>query len=312
MVPAVIVSFFRLRTTVPQPGPPAFRSVKELPKLLRGPQKVHVYSSILIQLVLGLGTVCWSEGWDDLRSITLCVVDAVLTSQLMVNVTTASMFLQFSATAILGLRHYLEVRIAKLEAAGQKTEKFGDDFGDTKVKVRAVPVKRTSTMKTFGFEGEAPPLPPNAAKNEARTTVRTASLQGREDSQIGWPSQVRRFGEADTLPVPERPGVSNPFRDTVESPIVPPANTTRIYNPKLGGYEDDRSPLFPPPSRPQAPNDKTISLSDYGDFRPSSEVAPPVPMLNGPPANGGDAINESSRVRKKESFSRPFDAKPSG
>ena len=315
-IPTVIVTFFRLRTSTPEPPPSAFHGVKQIPALLKGPQKVYIYSSILVQITLGVGTVCWIEGWSDLRSISLCVVDAVLTANTMVKATNLLVFLQVSAMAIFGLRQYLEMRIAKLEA---KAAKEGDSevhyAGEKGAGVRGA--KRTDTMKTFGFDNTpTPPLP----------TRQTTEFLGREDSQIGWPSQVRRIGEGDP-PLPHA-SPPRPFENKTLFPSDP-----RTYNPKLGGFEEDLSPMFPPPPtmpvqlasrRPssayehyRASSGSLVRLasqppSAYGHFRASSEIDPKgfpyaVAMQPQPPDAGGREKNTTGEVMRKESFSRPFD-----
>ncbi|KAF2676878.1 hypothetical protein K458DRAFT_436943 [Lentithecium fluviatile CBS 122367] len=307
-IPTIVVSLFRLRTTVPQPGPPAFINIKGVPALLKGPQKIHLYSGILVQNALGLGMFAWIQGWNDLRSISLCVVDAVLTANAVVGLTNLLLLLQISATAIFGLRHYLETRIAKMEKLEEKEPGAPGtvvDYGAEKLPGVHTNVKRSDTMKTFGFDNRPSPLP---------ATRQTAELLGREDSQIGWPSQVRKFGEEDTLPV--RDTSPNPFQTTMAQPIA--LVSPRVYNPKLGGFEDDQSPMFPPTKTEGQAREQVDERGDsFGDFRPSSEVDPEsrfvsyaVPLQ--PQTQGEEGKMPGGHIRRNESFSRPFEGRPSG
>jgi hypothetical protein len=299
-IPTVIVSFFRLRTPTPQPAPCAFASLRQLPALLKGPQKVHVYSGILVQLTLGLSMVCWIEGWNDLRSISLCVVDAVLSSSIMVKLTNLLVFLQIGAMAIFGLRHYLEVRIAKMEATKAKGGDIITDYVNEKIaacKAQAKAHKRTDTIKTWGFDAAPPSLP-------SENVRRTAELLGREDSQIGWPSEVRRFGEED--PASPRAPAQNGLPHSTLFP-----SDARTYNPKLGGFEDDRSPRFPPP--PEQPVGLASQPpSAYGDYRSSSiyeqsRVASYAVVVQPQRLDGrGISKNTGGNEVKKVTASRPF------
>ncbi|KAH8698049.1 hypothetical protein GQ44DRAFT_779310 [Phaeosphaeriaceae sp. PMI808] len=261
-IPTVIVSFFRLRTSTPQPGPSAFRDIKQFPALLKGPQKVHVYSGALVQLTLTFGVISWVEGWNDFRSISLCIIDAVLTARIMVGLTNVLVFLQISVIGILALRQYLEIRIAKLEAQGAKAgveiEKGTRNIGP-------------DTIKIFGFDTTPLPLRSSPDQFQIRNAARVASIHGYEDPKIGWPSQARRLGEADTLPLPAR-SIS---RDSVISSLAPSTPSPRIYNPKLGGFEDDRSFIIaPPPPRLPTVLGNTATVSEFGDIRPSPSIVP--------------------------------------
>jgi hypothetical protein len=319
----VIVSFFRLRTSTPQPSSTAFLGVKQVPVLLRGPQKVHVYSGILVQLTLGLGMLSWIEGWGDLRSISLCVVDAVLTSNMMVKVTNLLFFLQISAMAIFGLRHYLEVRIAKMEIKeGGGVVNYANEKGAA-VRVLA----RTDTIKTFGFDTPSPPLPTEGFS-------KTTELKGSDEYQNGWPSGAREFGGDDKI-VPQGP-LTKPFKNYSLFPFDP-----RSYNPKLSAFIGNFPPIFslprlspvklssespvqhsspsplqrsfpsptqvPPRSPVQISMPSPVQLSSqppsaYGEYRDSWEVGSRPDVQN-------KKYQPSLNKKRNESFSRPFKGK---
>lgn len=299
-IPTVITSFMRLRTAAPIPPPSAFAGIKQLPKLLKGPHKIHLISAFFVQQTLAFGMISWIQGFSDLRSISLCVVDAILTAPAVVGLVNFVLFLQVSSMALLGLRAYFEQRIVKKE---QELEK-----GDVTVVVEEKrDLKRNDTIKTFGFDlsfnTDSPERPP-------LTERKTVDLLGREDSKIGWPSNVRKFGEEDAIPGRRSISVgSNPFIDPNDKPITSP----RIYNPKLGGFEDDRSPALPNFPRPPSTN--------YGgadrdmEFRPSSEIDPQSRYISLAPAQTPALPKESEEqviLRRYESFSRPLNTRPSG
>ena len=203
---------------------------------MKGPHKIHIISNMLIQQTLGVGMISWVQGFMDLRSISLCVVDAVLTAPVLVGVMNLVLFMQIGSTGLLIARFILERRLARSGESGQSGETYDDATFFEKMKIPKI--KRTDTMKTFGFDS-APPLlerPPLAERN-------TADLLGKEDSQIGLPMNARKFGEVDPHPGTRVVSTSgNPFADTSEQIVSP-----RVYNAKLGGFEDDNNPAYPPP-----------------------------------------------------------------
>lgn len=287
--PTVVTSYMRLGTTAPTPPPSAFVGIRQVPKLFKGPHRIHVISAFFVQQSLAFGMIAWIQGFSELRSVSLCVVDAILTAPAVVGIVNLVAFLQVSAMALLGLRGYLEQRIAKSEKSGVA--------GAGSIE-KGVHIGRTDTIRTFGFDrAPSPELPPAPER-------KTAELLGREDSKIGWPSNVRKFGDEETLPGRVSPAGSNPFVDPTEAALVSP----RVYNAKLGGFEDDRSPAFPP----GAPNLAAASRPD-GELRPSSEIDPQSRYVSyaAPPMPGQEQIRTPG-LQRYESFSRPLNARPSG
>jgi hypothetical protein len=249
-----VTSVQRLNTSVPIPSPSAFLGFKQIPKLVNGPEKLHFISAVFMQILLQIGTFAWAAGFSELRAISLCIVDAVLTAPTVVGGLTVILFVQVGAMSIVGLRGWLEQRIAKKE----KEESEGVS-GAMELGASGKEGKKSDTMKTFGFAthpGTEVQLKEVAQRPELRER-NTGQLLGREDSQIGFPTNVQKIGEED-----ESRGVD--YLD--DNPFINPTNTAayqtqkrRTYNEKTGGYET-------------APN------SEFGDsrritaYRPSSDI----------------------------------------
>ena len=285
---------------MPIPPPSTFLFKNQL-AAMKGPHKIHVIANMLVQQTLFLGMISWSEGFRDLRSISVCVIDAVLTAPLLVGLLNVVLFMQIGATGLLFARFLLERRLAQ-SGPGAVTY---NEKGGTRNR------KRTDTIKTFGFDSTPMPIErPNLVER------RTADLLGREDSQIGLPMNARKFGETDPHPGNRVPSMSsNPFNDPAEQIVSP-----RVYNAKLGGFEDDRGPAFLMPG----PNNTTGDAYGYNyansytannDFRPSSELdpdsryasyavpeAPATARLNDMDLSG----TPGPTLKRFESFSRPI------
>ncbi|KAF1952393.1 hypothetical protein CC80DRAFT_572612 [Byssothecium circinans] len=332
LIPTVVTSFMRLRSTAPPPPPSAFApKIKTFPSLFKGPSKIHVIAAFLVQLSLAFGMLSWIQGFALLRSISLCVIDAVLIAPTMVTLLNAVLFIQVGATVLLIIRQYFETRIAKREAEIAKNGEVttlpngGKDIG----------VARNDTIKTFGFETKptspSPSPPPSLSSQQQQRPPlnerNTKELLGREDSRIGWPANVRKFGEEDTRldnrqqlqATQPQPGMLQ--RTISPSPFMAPIVSPRIYNPKLGGFEDDRSPLLtrfeaaprrPPPIRPRRSLSDDGTEMSYGDLRESSDLDPqsryqsyaPRPLRSADEEEQGRMLQ-----RNDNSFSRP---RPSG
>jgi hypothetical protein len=133
--------------------------------LIKGPHKIHVIASLLIQQVLGFGIISWIQGFSDLRDISLCIVDAILTAPMLVGLMNLVLFMQIGATGLLIMRLILERRIAKNSDSERRdvaSAEKGGGFG----------LKRNDSMKTSGFD--ATPVPDPAVRpplEEIRTVV---------------------------------------------------------------------------------------------------------------------------------------------
>ncbi|PVH99989.1 hypothetical protein DM02DRAFT_655863 [Periconia macrospinosa] len=125
----VLVSFMRLRTAVPPPAS-SFFFLKQLPALLKGPKKIYLFSSFLLQQTQVLGIVAFIEGFADVRSISLCTFDPVLTAPIVVGLMNIIIIVQVGAMALVGLRVYLERRIAGAEKRGIQNGGNAAERGD--------------------------------------------------------------------------------------------------------------------------------------------------------------------------------------
>lgn len=181
---------------------------------MKGPHKIHVIANTLVQQVLAFGMIAFMQGWSDLRSMSLCIVDAFLTAPTLVGLLNILLMVQIGTNGLLLARFLLERRIVKYGGGEHgKVELAG---GDDQFNGR----KRSDTMKTFGFDPK-----PDSPTLERRT----ADLLGRQDSQIGYPTGARKLGEQDAHPGARVISVaSNPFVASQS---------------QRGGYEDDRSPV---------------------------------------------------------------------
>lgn len=233
VLPAAILSFMRLRTTIPIPPPSAFLFKNQL-SILKGPQKIHVIASMLVQQALTFGMISWAQGFADLRDISLCIVDAILTAPLLVGILNAVLFTQIGSTGLLLARFILERRIALNGGNTSYNEK---------------PTKRSNTMLTFGFDTPHPPNPTPPPLAERRT----ADLLGKEDAGIGRPFAPRKLGSRD-LDVQN----DNPFADSGE---------------QQRGSGDERGALFPPFRPSQSASDTRPSSELLGE-RPVNYAPP--------------------------------------
>ncbi|KAF9729295.1 hypothetical protein PMIN04_009289 [Paraphaeosphaeria minitans] len=272
IAPAVALSFMRLRTHIPIPPPSAFLFTNQL-AALKGAHKIHIIANMLIQQAMGFGMISGVQGFSDLRAISLCIVDAILTPPMLVGILNLVLFAQIGATGLLIARFILERRIA-LNGGGN-------------VYVNEKAPKRSNTMQTFGFDS-AP------ASNLTRPPLaerRTADLLGKEDPGIGRPFETRRLGSSRDLDVHpgDRLPSPNPFAD-------PGRQQQR-------GFEGERRSLFPPfrPSQGASFNE---------DHRPSSDLLGGRFISYAPPEAeeqqdlGGGSPGPT--LKRFECFSRPL------
>lgn len=248
--PTIVTNIRRLNTSIPLPST-AF-SLRSVPKTFKSPLKIYLIPTILITLVTQLSSLTWVLGFTELRSISLCIVDAILTAPLTVAFVVAVLFLQVGAISLVGLRWWLERRLAH-SSSSMAESKDNPEAG----------LKRAS-IRTFGFE---------RSSRSVSIHRDTQQLTGREDSKIGWPSNVRRVGDEAEEDRERR--MSDPFQDP-ENPFNP---TNVAYDEKLG-HETDISG----------------SEERYVAYRPSSEV-------RGEEANGL-FTGYTQQVDSKGNFSR--------
>jgi hypothetical protein len=266
--PTVGFSFVRLRTKLAHPTSSAFAGLKGPIALAKTPQRIYLISGVSTQLLLGLGQLAFLQGFSTLRAISLCVADAVLTSTIVAGLVSFALMIQISATALVGIRAWLEQYIAKKEAAGVKPTTTSSLGG----------VKRSDTMATFGFDRKDPPSVLNLTSTKPKLTQRkTEELRGSEDDGISTPFNFKKEGS-----------ISEP--DTREDAFLSPEERLNyqergIYNPKTGGY------TYPVQSMN---NDDYYNRSaTYGERRPSSGVfdplrspRPPMAAATGPRTTG--------------------------
>jgi hypothetical protein len=227
MIPALVFTWRRLNSPVPQPSPVP-TTVKASIAVFKSPAKMYAWSALFVTLVLQFSAIAWIEGFSLLRSISLCVVDAILTSTILAGILMGVLFTQIGAMSVVALRMWIERRISTVNPNGNTDANFVEKSGKKG--------KKTDTIATFGFDTRTP-LPSSTptqslsmAARPAMQTRNTKELLGREDSDIGRPFHVKKFGDEEAL---ER----DPFADprTMTSP--------KVYDEKLGGFVEVVSPI---------------------------------------------------------------------
>ncbi|KAI4663055.1 uncharacterized protein J4E79_004368 [Alternaria viburni] len=219
LFPAVGFSIVRLRTEIPHPSPAAFAGIKGPIAVAKTPQRIYLVSGISTQLLLGLGQFAFLQGFATLRAISLCVADAVLTSASVSGLVSIVLMIQISATALVGIRAWLEQHIAKEEAAGMTRTTTVGSSG----------LKRSDTMATFGFDRKDPLSVSRLITTKPKLTQRkTEELKGSEDSGIGTPFNFRKEGSINEAEAQDDNFLSPEERINYQE--------RGIYNPKTGGY----------------------------------------------------------------------------
>ncbi|ENI01923.1 hypothetical protein COCC4DRAFT_52618 [Bipolaris maydis ATCC 48331] len=250
----------RLRSTMPHPSPSAFVGLKGPVGLAKSPQRIYFLSSLTIQLSLILGQFAFLQGFKTLRTISLCIVDAFFSSDSSAGVVSILLVVQMSATALVGIRGWIEQHIAKnlSEGISPRTESSIFNTG------------RHDTMATFGFDKKDAPAAYNqAVRRRSNFSGKTEDLKGFEDSGIGAPFNFRKEGS-----IGEQGGVENKERDAV-GPFFSPEERDNyqergIYNPKTGGYIQQQQQ-----QQAMTNGDYYNSLAAYGERRPSSGIFDP-------------------------------------
>ncbi|KAI4698970.1 hypothetical protein J4E81_004860 [Alternaria sp. BMP 2799] len=285
-------------------GMVAFAGIKGPIAVAKTPQRIYLISGISTQLLLGLGQFAFLQGFATLRAISLCVADAVLTSASVSGLVSIVLMIQISATALVGIRAWLEQHIAKKEAAGiTRTTTVGSSG-----------LKRSDTMATFGFDRKDPLSVSRLITTRPKLTQRkTEELKGSEDNGIGTPFNFRKEGS-----------INEP--ETQDDNFLSPEERINyqergIYNPKTGGY------TYPVQSMNYGDEEFYNRSTTYGERRPSSGVfdpllspRPPMAAATGPRMTGvtvqdlwpppmPPSLYMTTRTQKTVSsrYSRPID-----
>jgi hypothetical protein len=311
--PAVVFSVLRLRTQVEYPSPAYFVGVKASFALFKTDKRVFIISGILTQLLLALGQILAMSGFGTLRSISLCVVDAVLSSDTVFGMTGALLMAQLGTTGLVAFRSWLEQHIAKRKAAGI----------DNVVVIEKGETTFKNPVSIFTTERKRKPAFLHT-KNSSLSTSRpvTEELIGSADSKIGVPFNVRKEGaESDFSPSHAR-GISN---ESTRNPFLSPQeqkdrDNNRAYNPKTGGYEyqytsaiDDNDFLYDEPGGFKARSESEGRPSS--ELYPSSAMPPEHPktanvtvadLFPPPPPQPEDIPIQLTTKSRTSSFSRPF------
>ncbi|KAF2187913.1 hypothetical protein K469DRAFT_748752 [Zopfia rhizophila CBS 207.26] len=292
--PTIVTSVQRLNTTVPLPATAFILKFKKLKHHLKQPEKVHIISAIVINILVQLSLLCWTLGFNDLRSISLCLVDAILTAPVVIGAVMAILFLQVGSVSIVGLRHWFEMRVARNESKSSSSAANMEKGGG---------LMRSDTVKTLGFNEREVTPPPRATKD----------LEGREDSMIGWPSNVKKFGEEITDSPPRatpQTEPDDPFTDAhISNPEQRDSYGARMPRNSLaagGMYERDITNEYAPyrPSRVPRPSSEIDPGPQDLSYNMENRVyAQPQPQPR--PSEDGTQVG----VTRYASFSRP---RPSG
>lgn len=290
ILPTVGFSVFRLRSEALYPLPAAFSGIKAPIALFKSPeQKTYLISGILVQLSFALGQIAFMNGFSTLRSISLCVVDAVLTSNSVAGLMGLLLMVQITAAGMVGIRTWLEQHIAKRERAGvQRTTVIEAGQG-----------VRKDSIATFGFGNTRSNIP--APLNLSRPSLsqrNTEELAGFADEKISTPYNVRKEGVSteDYEPSPPtRPQLSRqPSEGLRENPFLSPDKqrdlAERVY-PQTADYQytyksaiDDNADYY---SVPVGYNPRRPSTVQSG--RPSSELLDPLESPMPPDLRAGPA-----------------------
>lgn len=242
---------------MPHPSPSAFVGIKGPIGLAKSPQRIYFLSSFSIQLSLILGQFAFLQGFKTLRTISLCIIDAFFSSDSSAGIVSILLVVQMSATALVGIRGWIEQHIAKNLSAGISPRTESSIFKSG----------RHDTMATFGFDKKDTPAAfSQAVRRRSNFSGKTEDLKGSEDSGIGAPFNFRKEGS-----IGEQGGVEDKDRDAV-GPFLSPEERDNyqergIYNPKTGGYIQQQQAM--------TNGDYYNSLAAYGERRPSSGIFDP-------------------------------------
>lgn len=271
--PTVALTIVRLRSEALYPVPAAFSGIKAPFALFKSPdQRIYLVSAVLIQLIFILGQVTFISGFSTLRSISLCVVDTVLTSNSVAGLMGLLLMVQITAAGMVGIRTWLEQHIAKREKAGVQRMTI----------VEAGAKTRKESIATFGFGGSRSIAPPPLDLDRPSLVQRnTEELKGIADENISTPFNVQKENATDSTAFEKPRQISRqPSIGLRENPFLSPAEQRdldeRVY-PKTAEYEyrytsaiDDATDYYSVPVgyRPQR--------AEMTSGRPSSDLIDPI------------------------------------
>ncbi|XPT01068.1 hypothetical protein M3J09_010210 [Ascochyta lentis] len=283
--PTVGFTIARLRSEALYPISSTFVGVKAPFALFKSPdQRIYIISGVLIQLIFALGQLTFVNGFSALRSISLCIVDAVLTSNSVAGLMGLLLMVQITAAGMVGIRTWLEQHIAKREKAGVQRMTV----------IEAGTKPRKDSIATFGFGGTRSAAPPPLNLELSEPGQRnTGELEGFADEKIGTPFNVRKEGENST-DFNNRPTLQRqPSAGLRDNPFLSPAEQRdldeRVY-PKTANYQyeytsaiDDNTDYYTVPVGYRAQG------AEISTGRPSSELIDPLnsPLPPGLRAGGG-------------------------
>jgi len=224
--PTVGFTIVRLRSEALYPVPATFSGIKAPFALFKSPdQRIYIISGTFIQLVFALGQITFINGFSTIRSISLCVVDAVLTSNSVAGLMGLLLMVQITAAGMVGIRTWLEQHIAKREKAGVQRMTI----------VEAGAKTRKDSIATFGFGGKRSTAPPPLDLDRPSLVQRnTEELKGIADEKISTPFNVRKEGATNSTAF-ERPRkiTRQPSEGLRENPFLSPAEqrdlNDRVY-----------------------------------------------------------------------------------
>jgi hypothetical protein len=275
----------RLNSKALYPVPATFVGVKAPFALFKSPdQRIYIISGILVQLSFAIGQLTFINGFSTLRSISLCVVDAVLTSNTVAGLMGLLLMVQITAAGMVGIRTWLEQHIAKREKAGVQRINI----------VEAGPMTRKDSIATFGFGGTRSNAPPPLDLERPPLVQRnTEELKGFADEKISTPFNVRKEGAEDSTYF-QKPRKINrqPSAGLRENPFLSPAEqrdldervypTTVDYQYKYTSAIDDNTDYYDVPVGYQP------QRSEMRSGRPSSDLINPLKSPLPPGLRAGD------------------------
>lgn len=296
--PTIGFTIVRLRSEALYPAPATFLGIKASFVLFRSPdQRIYLISGILIQLVFALGQITFINGFSTLRSISLCVVDAVLTSNSVAGLMGLLLMVQITAAGMVGIRTWLEQHIAKREKAGVQRMTI----------VEAGAKTRKDSTATFGFGGtRSNALPPLNLDRPPLVQRNTAELEGLADEKISTPFNIRREGATDSTDFEKPRQISRqPSAGVRENPFLSPAEQRdldeRVY-PKTADYQykytsaiDDNTDYY------NVPVGYLPQRAEIRSGRPSSDLIDPMDS----PLPPGLREPQQSYVRSSRMYGSP-------
>ncbi|KAF1926890.1 uncharacterized protein M421DRAFT_394471 [Didymella exigua CBS 183.55] len=233
VLPTVGFTVVRLRSEAIYPLPANFSGIKAPFALFKSAdQRIYLVSGILVQLVFTLGQITFINGFSTLRSISLCIVDAVLTSSFVAGLMGVLLMVQITAGGMVGIRTWLEQHIAKREKAGVQRM----------IIVEAGTNPRKNSIAMFGFGGTRLNAPPHLDLDRSQLVQRnTEELKGFADETISTPFNVRKEGAPHFMDFERPRRVSpQPSAEFRENPFLSPAKQRdldeRVY-PKTADYQ---------------------------------------------------------------------------